>query len=86
VQDLEGDLGLVLGVEREFADGFAEVGERRGGHVAADGVGFDLWVEQQSELIVLIGAAFGLIDWVLDGVVSQLFANRRRDVYFCLVS
>jgi hypothetical protein len=29
VQDLEGDLGLVLGVESEFADGFAEVGERR---------------------------------------------------------
>jgi hypothetical protein len=29
VQDLEGDLGLVLGVEREFPDGFAEMGERR---------------------------------------------------------
>ncbi len=28
MQDLEGDLGLVLGVESEFADGFAEVGKR----------------------------------------------------------
>ena len=25
VQDLEGDLGLVLGVDGEFADGFAEM-------------------------------------------------------------
>ena len=70
MQDLEGDLGLVLGVESEFADGFTEMGERRGAHVAAAGVGFDLWVEQKSELIVLIGAAFGLVDWVLEGVLS----------------
>jgi hypothetical protein len=34
VQDLEGDLGLVLGVDGEFADGIAEMSERLAGCAA----------------------------------------------------
>jgi hypothetical protein len=34
VQDLEGDLGLVLGVDVEFAEGFAEMSERGEGRAA----------------------------------------------------
>jgi hypothetical protein len=34
VQDLEGDLGLVFGVDGEFAEGFAEMSERLAGRAA----------------------------------------------------
>ena len=34
MQDLEGDLGLVLGVDGEFADGLAEMSERLAGRAA----------------------------------------------------
>jgi len=37
VQDLEGDLGLVLGVDGEFAEGFAEMSERLAGAAARGG-------------------------------------------------
>jgi hypothetical protein len=47
VQDLEGDLGLVLGVERKFADGFAEVGERRVARATVGGVFADFRIEQR---------------------------------------
>ena len=46
VQDLEGDLGLVLGVDGEFADGVAEMSERRTGAAAGGGIGADLRVKQ----------------------------------------
>jgi hypothetical protein len=46
VQDLEGDLGLVLGIDGEFADGIAEMSERLTGAAAGDGVGADLGVEE----------------------------------------
>jgi hypothetical protein len=46
VQDLEGDLGLVLGVDGEFADGIAEMSERLTGRAASRGVGADFGVEQ----------------------------------------
>jgi len=36
VQDLEGDLGLVLGVDGEFADGLDEMSERLAGRAAGD--------------------------------------------------
>ena len=38
-----------------------------------------------SELIVLVGAAFGFLDRILNGVLSKLFANGGRDVDFGLV-
>ena len=46
MQNLEGNLGLVLGVERELPDGRAEVCEGRGRRAAAADVGPDLGVEQ----------------------------------------
>jgi hypothetical protein len=36
VQDLEGDLGLVLGVDGEFTDGLAEMSERLAGRATGD--------------------------------------------------
>ena len=46
MQDLEGDLGLVLGIDGQFADGIAEMSERRTGRAAGRGVGADLGVKE----------------------------------------
>jgi hypothetical protein len=45
VQDLEGDLGLVVGVEREFPDGPSEVGERSVARATGGGLFADFGIE-----------------------------------------